>query len=161
MLVSHQLFHRGQIHSRHNESTSEGMPLIMKCKIDNPASCAGSSTCFHHLTVLKHRLHWIAIAMHLKLLQRGCQRFVPGDVACFVSLGVCGFNVLGYTFRPRRSQNRGGTVSNFSPAVADKACKAMRAEIRDWKLHLRSGKSIEDLSRMFNSEIRGWLHRFA
>jgi hypothetical protein len=55
----------------------------------------------------------------------------------------------------------GGTVSNFSPAVADKACKAMRAEIRDWKLHLRSGKSIEDLSRMFNSEIRGWLHRFA
>jgi RNA-directed DNA polymerase len=37
----------------------------------------------------------------------------------------------------------------------------MRAEIRDWKLHLRSGKSIEDLSRMFNSEIRGWLDRFA
>jgi RNA-directed DNA polymerase len=37
----------------------------------------------------------------------------------------------------------------------------MRAEIRDWHLHLRSGKSIEDRSRMFNPEIRGWLHRFA
>jgi hypothetical protein len=37
----------------------------------------------------------------------------------------------------------------------------MRAEIRDWKLHLHSGKSIEDLPRMSKPKIRGWLHRFA
>jgi RNA-directed DNA polymerase len=92
----------------------------------------------------------------------GIETPTPGDVACLVGLGVCGFNVLGYTFRPRRSQNRWGTyVSNFSPAVTDKAGKAMRAEIRDWKLHLHSGKSIEDLSRMSKPKIRGWLHRFA
>jgi hypothetical protein len=37
----------------------------------------------------------------------------------------------------------------------------MRPEIRDWKLHLHSGKSIEDLSRMSKPKSRGWLHRFA
>jgi hypothetical protein len=61
------------------------------------------------------------------------------------------FDFLGYTFRPRRSKNRRGTFFiNFSPAVSDKAVKAIRAEIRGWDLHLRSDKRIEDLSRMFN-----------
>ena len=68
------------------------------------------------------------------------------------------FDFLGYTFRPRRSKNRKGKYFiNFSPAVSDKAVKAIRAEIRHWNLHLRSDKSIEDLSRMFNPKIRGWL----
>lgn len=71
------------------------------------------------------------------------------------------FDFLGYTFRPRRSKNRWGKYFiNFSPAVADKAGKAMRAAMRDWKLHLRSDKSIDDLSRMFNPTIRGWLHYY-
>ena len=68
------------------------------------------------------------------------------------------FDFLGYTFRPRRSKNRFGKYFiNFSPAVSDKAVKAIRVEIRSWDLHLRSDKRIEDLSRMFNPKIRGWL----
>src|SRR5207253_3803964 len=71
------------------------------------------------------------------------------------------FDFLGYTFRPRRSKNRRGTFFiNFSPAVSDQAVKAIRAEIRSWNLHLRSDKSIEDLSRMFNPIIRGWLQYY-
>ncbi len=71
------------------------------------------------------------------------------------------FDFLGYTFRPRRSKNRYGKYFiNFSPAVSDKAGKAIRAEIQSWKLHLRSDKSIEDLSRMFNPIIRGWLQYY-
>ncbi len=71
------------------------------------------------------------------------------------------FDFLGYTFRPRRSKNRFGKYFiNFSPAVSDKAGKAIRAEIRSWKLHLRSDKAIEDLSRMFNPIIRGWLQYY-
>ena len=71
------------------------------------------------------------------------------------------FDFLGYTFRPRRSKNRYGKFFiNFSPAVSDKAGKAIRAEIRSWKLHLRSDKAIEDLSRMFNPIIRGWLQYY-
>ena len=68
------------------------------------------------------------------------------------------FDFLGYTFRPRRSKNhKGKFFINFSPAVSDKAVKAIRTEIRSWDLHLRSDKRIEDLSRMFNPKIRGWL----
>jgi RNA-directed DNA polymerase len=71
------------------------------------------------------------------------------------------FDFLGYTFRPRRSKNRFGKYFiNFSPAVSDKAVQAIRAEIRSWKLHLRSDKRIEDLSRMFNPKIRGWLQYY-
>ena len=71
------------------------------------------------------------------------------------------FDFLGYTFRPRRSKNRFEKYFiNFSPAISDRAVKAIRAEIRSWKLHLRSDKSIEDLSRMFNPKIRGWLQYY-
>jgi len=68
------------------------------------------------------------------------------------------FDFLGYTFRPRRSKNRWGKAFiNFSPAISNKAAKAIRQEVRGWKLHLRSDKTLEDLSRMFNAVIRGWI----
>ena len=71
------------------------------------------------------------------------------------------FDFLGYTFRPRRSRNRYGKFFiNFSPAVADSAVKAIRGEIRSWRLHLRSDKALEDLSRMFNPIVRGWLQYY-
>ena len=71
------------------------------------------------------------------------------------------FDFLGFTFRPRRSKNRWGKYFiNFSPAVSNKAGKAMRQEARRWKLHLRSDKSLEDLSRMFSPIIRGWINYY-
>ena len=71
------------------------------------------------------------------------------------------FDFLGYTFRPRRSKNRKGKhFINFSPAVSDKAVRVIRAEIRSWSLPKRSDKSIEDLSRMFNPTVRGWLQYY-
>ena len=71
------------------------------------------------------------------------------------------FDFLGYGFQPRRSKNRFGKYFiNFSPAISDKAGKSIRVEIRSWNLHLRSDKAIEDLSRMFNPIIRGWLQYY-
>jgi RNA-directed DNA polymerase len=68
------------------------------------------------------------------------------------------FDFLGYTFRPRRSKNRKGKhFINFSPAVSDKSAQAMRDMIRSWNLPKRSDKAIDDLSRMFNPIVRGWL----
>ena len=68
------------------------------------------------------------------------------------------FDCLGSTCGPRRSKNWQGTFFiNWSPAVADKAGKEMRAELRSWPLHLRSDTSLEDLSRRFNPKGRGWL----
>ena len=44
--------------------------------------------------------------------------------------------------------------------MADKAGKEMRAERRSWQLHVRRDKSIEDLSRMCNPTVRGWLQYY-
>ena len=71
------------------------------------------------------------------------------------------FDYLGYTFRARRSKNRKGKFFiNFSPAVSNQAAKAMRDTVRSWKLPQRSDKAIEDLSRMFNPIIRGWIQDY-
>lgn len=71
------------------------------------------------------------------------------------------FDFLGYTFRPRRSKNRYGKFFiNFTPGVSRKAAKAMRQTIRGWRLHLKPDKSIEDISRMFNPVIQGWINYY-
>jgi len=69
------------------------------------------------------------------------------------------FDFLGYTFRPRRSKNRYGKFFiNFTPAVSNKAKKAMGEVVRGWRMHLKTDKTLEDLSRMFNPVIRGWFN---
>jgi RNA-directed DNA polymerase len=44
--------------------------------------------------------------------------------------------------------------------VSNRAAKAIRDQFRSWKLPQRSDKAIEDLSRMFNPIIRGWLQYY-
>lgn len=74
---------------------------------------------------------------------------------------VTKFDFLSYTFRPRRSKSRYGKFFvNFTPGVSNQASKAMRHEIRNWRIQLKSDKSIEDISRMFNSVIRGWINYY-
>jgi len=71
------------------------------------------------------------------------------------------FDFLSYTFRPRRSKNRWGKFFvSFLPGVSNKAGKAMRQKAWKWKMHLRSDKSLEDLSRMFSPVIRGWINYY-
>jgi RNA-directed DNA polymerase len=71
------------------------------------------------------------------------------------------FDFLGYTFQARRSKNRWGKYFiNFSPAVSNSAGKAMRQTTRSWGLQERSDKSLEDLSRMFNPILRGWINYY-
>jgi len=71
------------------------------------------------------------------------------------------FDFLGYTFRPRRSKNRYGKFFiNFTPGVSNKAAKAMCNKIRNWRIHLKPDRSINDLSRMLNPIIRGWINYY-
>mgnify|MGYP005855842675 CR=1 FL=1 len=71
------------------------------------------------------------------------------------------FTFLGYEFRPRRAKNyRGKYFISFLPAVSEKAAKKIRDQMRGWKLHLRSDKTLTDLARMFNSIIRGWVQYY-
>ena len=74
---------------------------------------------------------------------------------------VTKFDFLGYTFRSRRSKNRWGKFFvNFCPAVSDSAKKAMRQKMRSWNVHLRSDKTLEDISHMFNPILRGWMNYY-
>jgi RNA-directed DNA polymerase len=71
------------------------------------------------------------------------------------------FDFLGYTFRPRLSRRWHGFGVVFSPAASDKALKKIRQTVRGWALHERSDKSLDDLARMFNANIRGWINYYS
>ena len=74
---------------------------------------------------------------------------------------VTKFDFLGYTFRCRRSKNRWSKYFvNFLPAVSNRAKKEMRQELRSWRIHLRSDKSLADISRMINPMLRGWINYY-
>lgn len=74
---------------------------------------------------------------------------------------VTSFDFLGYAFRPRRSKNRWGKpFINFCAAISPQAGKRIRQEIRSWNLHLRSDKTLQDLARMFDTQIRGWVNYY-
>ena len=71
------------------------------------------------------------------------------------------FDFLGYTFRPRWSEEQAGKYFvNFTPAVSDDAVKAMRREMRSWRLNVRSDKTLGDLARMFNKVVQGWINYY-
>jgi group II intron reverse transcriptase/maturase len=68
------------------------------------------------------------------------------------------FDFLGYGFQSRQARNRQGEVFySFLPAISSKATKAIVAEVREWGIHQMSDKELDDLSRKFNSKIRGWI----
>jgi RNA-directed DNA polymerase len=44
--------------------------------------------------------------------------------------------------------------------VSNNAAKDMRQTMHDWRMHLKPAKALEDLSRMFNPVLRGWIHSY-
>ena len=71
------------------------------------------------------------------------------------------FTFLGYEFRPRLAKSKTGKhFVSFLPAVSTDAMKAMGQEIRSWHLARRSDKSLDDLARMFNSIVQGWINYY-
>ena len=71
------------------------------------------------------------------------------------------FDFLGYEFRPRSAVWRGKQLGvSFLPAASPKARKAIRQTVRQWALHRRSDKALEDLARMFNPYIQGWINYY-
>ena len=72
------------------------------------------------------------------------------------------FDFLGYTFRPRRAKNRRGTFFvSFLPAISDKAAKAIRETIRDWRLAAtRNNQSLEEIAGLVNPSVRGWANYY-
>ena len=68
------------------------------------------------------------------------------------------FDFLGYTFQPRSTRNRRGILfTGFNPAVSQKAAKAIRATIRDWRLARMSPYTMEYIAGKINATVRGWI----
>jgi len=72
------------------------------------------------------------------------------------------FDFLGYRFRPRKAIWRGCQYGvSFLPAASPTSLKGIRQTIRRWELHHRSDLALDDLARMYNPYIRGWINYYS
>ena len=71
------------------------------------------------------------------------------------------FDFLGYTFRPRMAKSKTGNFfTGFLPAVSEAAAKAKREQIRHWRLHLWTNKTLSDIAAFINPIVRGWIYYY-
>ena len=67
------------------------------------------------------------------------------------------FTFLGFTFRPRRAQNRAGQLfTSFLPGASDAALKRMRQIIRSWHLPRQTQRTVGQLSAAYEPILAGW-----
>lgn len=70
------------------------------------------------------------------------------------------FTFLGFTFRARAARARGQTFTGFLPAISKDALGKISAQVRSWRLHLRTGRQLADLARTINPIVRGWMQYY-
>ena len=71
------------------------------------------------------------------------------------------FSFLGFAFRARAARGRSGEMfTSFLPAISTEAMNNISAQVRSWRLHLRTGHSLEDLAREINPIVRGWMQYY-
>lgn len=77
---------------------------------------------------------------------------------------VISFDFLGYQFRARKTMwGKGGKrvfTHSFQPAVSPSALKSISRKVKRWRLHLRSDMPLDELAKIANSHIRGWVNYF-
>lgn len=69
------------------------------------------------------------------------------------------FDFLGYCFRPRvvKNRKRNTLFVSFTPAVSASALKTMRAKTRRLNYRNRTELSLNDIARLHNRVLRGWM----
>jgi group II intron reverse transcriptase/maturase len=66
------------------------------------------------------------------------------------------FTFLGYTFRPRQAKGKNErTFTSFAPAISPEALKAKSQTVRGWRIHMRTGASLDELARAINPIVAG------
>jgi RNA-directed DNA polymerase len=71
------------------------------------------------------------------------------------------FDFLGFNFRARKTLWQGHIHTHgFLPAASPKALKAISQTIRRWTLHHRSDKALQELAKMYNPYIQGWINYY-
>jgi RNA-directed DNA polymerase len=71
------------------------------------------------------------------------------------------FTFLGYTFalRPARAKN-GTFYVGFGAAVSREALTAMARQVRRWRLHLWTERSLDELAAWINPVVAGWMNYY-
>jgi len=91
----------------------------------------------------------------LKPIPLECEA-VGGKVALYTG---CGADGAGITSKGHiMSQKRIPGLPIVACALA--ALAAIRRAVRSWSKHRRSDKTLDDLARLFNSSIRGWINYY-
>jgi RNA-directed DNA polymerase len=71
------------------------------------------------------------------------------------------FTFLGFSFQQRRMRdNSGRKFSSFNPAISKAALKRIGAEVRSWRLHLRTGQAFAEIAGTINPIVRGWMQYY-
>lgn len=71
------------------------------------------------------------------------------------------FSFLGFDFAPRSAKSKTGTLfTSFIPAASKVAIKRMGKELRGFRLHLHTDKSISEIAKYYNPVIGGWVNYY-
>ena len=69
------------------------------------------------------------------------------------------FTFLAYTFRPRDTKNKQGIrFTGFLPAMSRDKLAEKGREIRRWRIHRRTGHTLDGLAYTINPIVRGWMN---
>jgi hypothetical protein len=83
----------------------------------------------------------------------------PGDFL------VIAFDFLGFQFRARKTMwGKGGKrvfTHSFQPAVSPGALKSISRKVKRWRLHIRSDMPLDELAKIANPHVRGWISYFS
>ncbi len=71
---------------------------------------------------------------------------------------VTSFTFLAYTFRARTLKSKTGNLfDRFAPAISPVVLKNKGRELREMRIHRRTGLSLDDLAAMINPVVAGWM----
>jgi RNA-directed DNA polymerase len=71
------------------------------------------------------------------------------------------FAFLGFTFRARKARGRRGeNFTSFLPAISTDALHKVSAQVRSWRVHLRTGHTLTELAHAINPIVRGWMQYY-
>jgi RNA-directed DNA polymerase len=119
----------------------------------------------HAASEQQARFLWAAIARRLaecgvRLNEHKTRIVYCKDAGRPSSYEQVSFTFLGHTFRPRLARSKHGKFVSFLPAIGDDEKKRLGREIRRWRLHRWSDKTLEDLAHAINAQVRGWANYY-
>lgn len=117
----------------------------------------------HCATEVQASLLWEAIAKRLEnckltLHPQKTKMVYCRDANRQLDYSNCRFDFLGYTFRTRITRGKKGKYFVcFLPAMSNESAKKIRRVMKGWNLPKRTPISIEELAKLINPALRGWI----